>query len=93
MKIRVPQGRRAVECRVCLAWVSTRLPNEFVGIRWLDHADPKRPGYEVLVASERLDIGFAAGWARLGVREVQGEVAADDWKVVHGDPVNHQNVF
>ena len=69
------------------------MPNELVGIRRPDNADPKRPRHEVLVASERLDIGFAAGWAGLGVREVQSEVAADDWKVVHGDPVNHQNIL
>ena len=68
----VPQGRRAFERRVRVAWVSTRMPNEFVGIRRPDHADPKRPRHEVLVASERLDIGLAAGWARTGCSRSPG---------------------
>ena len=55
-----------------------------------DHADPKRPRHEVLVAGERLDVGLAAWWAGLRVREVQGEVAADDRELVHGNSVNHQ---
>ena len=89
----IPQGHRAVERRVGVARVSTRMTNEAVGIGRPDHADPKRPRHEVLVARERLDIGLAAGWPGLGVREVQGEVAADDWELVYGHRVDHQSAF
>ena len=93
VKIRFRKAFRAFERGLRFARVSTRVPNQPVGVGRPDDADPNRPGHEVLVASERLDIGLAAGWPGLGVREVQGEVAADDRKVVHGDSVNHQNAF
>ena len=46
----IPQGHRSFERRVRVARMSTRIPNEVVGVWRADLADPKRPRHEVLVA-------------------------------------------
>ncbi len=73
-----PQSQRSLVGGPSVAWTASSSPRQTIRLRVAEHPDVLAPRNEIRVVVKSVLIRFPGGRTRLGVDEVEGEVAADD---------------